>query len=557
VLADLPAVPGRLGSNLSQREAIRRTLATGKPVISSPVMGATTRQPLVLMTAPIFGPDGKIVAILGGTIYLLKPNFLGNLSTAKIGKTGYFYILTKEAAPVVVIHPRKDIIMLPAPGAAQNPSTAKAMAGFEGTLEGTNSKGMPGLFSYKSLQEVNWLLASVLPADEAFGEIDAAETKIRNIMIALSLLLAPLIWWLAYWRLRPLQALRANIQAMRGDPREARELAVTSRDEIGALTREFNDLMRERRGAMDALIASEERFRTITDNLPALIGYVDRDQRYRFNNQTYEEWFGIERGALIGMTMREVLGEQEYAKVADYVTQALDGYSVTHEREVTLRGRTRFVAATYLPHYGQHHEVLGFYILLSDISDRKAAESQLSHMAHHDALTGLPNRILFNETLVGAIHRGARTNKLFALMYLDIDHFKAVNDTLGHGVGDQLLKAFAARLAETVRARDTVARLGGDEFVVIAEDLALPEDARLIARKINQAMAQPFQLGAVHVRASASIGVAICTSGEGDPDSLLKKSDAALYRAKSKGRNTFEVMEMAPAAVSPEDPENP
>lgn len=307
VLADLPVVPQRVNRDFSRIDFIVRVLATGKPVISAPLLGVTTRQPLIVIAVPILGADGKVIGMLNGTIDLLRPNFLGGLANAKIGKTGYFYILTKEARPIVVIHPRQDSILGAAPGPAENPSTARALAGFEGTLEGTNSAGMRGLFSYKSLTEVNWLLAAVLPADEAFGQIGEIETKIRNAMLFISLLLAPLIWWVAYRRLRPLEALRANIQELRREPHRAGELEVQSRDEIGALTQEFNDLIRERRIATDALIASEERFRTITDNLPVLVGYVDRDLRYRFNNLAYEEWFGVDRDALIGLTMRELL----------------------------------------------------------------------------------------------------------------------------------------------------------------------------------------------------------------------------------------------------------
>ena len=171
MLADLPVVPQRVNRDFSRIDFIVRVLATGKPVISAPLLGVTTRQPLIVIAVPILGADGKVIGMLNGTIDLLRPNFLGGLANAKIGKTGYFYILTKEARPIVVIHPRQDSILGAAPGPAENPSTARALAGFEGTLEGTNSAGMRGLFSYKSLTEVNWLLAAVLPADEAFGQI--------------------------------------------------------------------------------------------------------------------------------------------------------------------------------------------------------------------------------------------------------------------------------------------------------------------------------------------------------------------------------------------------
>ncbi len=538
VLIDVPRVAGRRGVDVSQRDYFRQTIETGRPVISPPFLGRTLKQPGIMMTAPVVNESGEVVAVLGGFLNLMKPNFLGSLGSAKIGNTGYFYVVTKDLVPIMVSHPLKQTVMQPVPAPAAHPSLAQAVAGFEGTLEGVNDRGVRGLFSYKSLRTTNWLLAAVMAADEAYAPIVVAQRRMTWISAALALTIAPLIWLLAYRLIAPLAALRDNIREIRRLPDSAEELLTRNDDEIGDLTREFNSLMRERRLSEEAVRGSEGMLRTIADSMPALIGYIGRDERYRFNNKTYEHWYGVPREQMYGRTMREVLGDAQYAEVAERVSEVLAGKAVTHEREYTLNGTTRHVRSTYLPHFSSRKEVLGFYVLVNDISEQKEVQQRLQHMVQHDSLTGLPNRALFRDRLAQAIERSRRCRRPMAVMYLDIDHFKSINDTQGHAVGDGLLRGFAERLQGCVRSVDTVARLGGDEFAIILEELNADE-ACAVATKLVTAMESAFNLPETSIAVTASVGVAFLTGADEDGAALLKRADQALYQAKEHGRNTY------------------
>lgn len=180
-----------------------------------------------------------------------------------------------------------------------------------------------------------------------------------------------------------------------------------------------------------------------------------------------------------------------------------------------------------------------FCAFLRDITDRKNSEHRLLHLAQNDQLTGIPNRSLFNDRIVEAMKRSKRTQSLMALMYLDIDHFKSVNDTYGHIVGDGLLIEFTRRLRSSVRTSDTVARLGGDEFTIIMEDLKSHKDATIVANKVLLAIQEPMMINDIALEVTTSIGIAFYYDAEMDPDHLVINADKALYHAKEAGRNRF------------------
>jgi diguanylate cyclase (GGDEF)-like protein/PAS domain S-box-containing protein len=173
------------------------------------------------------------------------------------------------------------------------------------------------------------------------------------------------------------------------------------------------------------------------------------------------------------------------------------------------------------------------------VIERKSSENRLEYLAHYDSLTGLPNRGLFRDRLGQAMARAERLHQSLALMFLDLDRFKVINDTLGHAIGDQLLRAVGLRLRSSVRAEDTVARLGGDEFTVLMERISAPGDATTVAQKILAALSPPFNIGGREIFATASIGITVYPQDPGDMDGLLINADSALYAAKQAGRNTF------------------
>jgi diguanylate cyclase (GGDEF)-like protein/PAS domain S-box-containing protein len=556
VLANAPFRQQFVKFNVAQRAYFTDTMVQRRPVISAPYRSLVNNQPYVMITAPIFDSNGKMIGVIGGAISLLTPNFLGGIGVTPVGKKGYFYVVSVGERPTVIIHPDSSRILAPA-GSDRSRASAMALGGFEGTTESVNSHGLRALSSFKRLKETSWSLGAVLPAEEAFGPIEQAQQRVLILAALVAALLGALIWATAYWLLVPLQSLREYVRARRDGASGIPQVTVRRWDEIGILTDAFNGLMHAEQAAKEALAEGEARLRTITDNLPVLISYVDREQRYRFANQPYFEWFGIPAAEFHGKTMLEMFGRERYEILRADVEQVLAGYIVTQERELELDGRKRYVRSTYMPDYGPQAQVLGFYTMVHDITAQKAAEARLAFLAHHDPLTEAPNRAAFSERVTLAIGRAQRSAKPFALMYLDIDKFKGVNDTHGHGVGDQLLRAFARRLKDCVRGTDVIGRLGGDEFVVLAEDLADSEDAACIATKIIYAMREPFTLGDLEIRATTSVGVAICSRDfmTVTVAGLLERADGALYQAKQGGRNGYRLETATPSDTQAPPPQ--
>jgi diguanylate cyclase (GGDEF)-like protein/PAS domain S-box-containing protein len=289
-----------------------------------------------------------------------------------------------------------------------------------------------------------------------------------------------------------------------------------------------------------ALRESEARLRTIADTLPTMVAFIDANQVYRFQNRAYELEFGRDGAAVVGRTIIDTVGAARYAQLEPAILRALAGEPVKFDEHDGSAGDERTLEVTYIPQRGDDGvTVVGFHVMRQDVSMQKHEKKRLLKLAQVDALTGLANRAGFMQKLAASMEQSVEHDRLMALMYMDIDHFKPVNDTYGHQVGDALLKAFSARLVQTLRASDTIARLGGDEFTIIMDTLARREDASSLADKIIKAMQQPFVLDDIKVSVSASIGLAFFRDGPVDPDALIKQADRLLYQAKEAGRNTY------------------
>ncbi|MES3026003.1 MAG: PAS domain S-box protein [Pseudomonadota bacterium] len=288
-----------------------------------------------------------------------------------------------------------------------------------------------------------------------------------------------------------------------------------------------------------ALRESEARLRTIADTLPAMVAYIDAGQVYRFLNLAYERAFARDAIEVQGRTVRETLGERRHALLLPYIEQALAGQTVTFE-EQDEDGPGHAMEVTYIPQLGEDgHTVAGFHVMRQDVTSRHREKNRLLQLARVDALTGLSNRAGFLQHLSEAMRESAESGHLMAVMFMDIDHFKPVNDTHGHQVGDELLKAFALRLTQALRVTDKTGRMGGDEFTIIMEQIVRPATAKAVAAKIVGAMRAPFELDGVTVSVSTSIGLAFYSGGALDPQDLLKQADLLMYEAKQAGRNTY------------------
>ena len=426
-----------------------------------------------------------------------------------------------------------------------------------------------------------------------------------------------------------------------------------------------------RRRYETALRQSEERLQVIADNIPALVAYIDAEERYHFCNRAFEDWLHMSRKLMLGRTVREVWGAERYALFKPNIERALRGERVTFDYSVAEGGVERHVLANYVPDLDTGGRVKGFFVLASDITalanardelrkeqarlesaldgssvalwdtdlrtrrvylseawsaiigaprgetttsteelvgmlhpddvdivrrasleaikglrqnyalehrvrtragewrwiisrgrvterdasgralrmigtnvditERRRLEEAIQSAAQMDVLTGLANRALFDERLKLAAARCRRQGGQIAVLYLDLDNFKQVNDSLGHAAGDALLKDFAIRLRSSVRATDTVARFGGDEFVVLLEDVKESANAVSVAEKIIADARQPLSIEGREVVATSSIGIAYGTGL--DEENLVKRADAALYQAKGAGRDRYRFSE--------------
>ncbi|WP_051971283.1 diguanylate cyclase domain-containing protein [Massilia sp. 9096] len=286
-------------------------------------------------------------------------------------------------------------------------------------------------------------------------------------------------------------------------------------------------------------IESQEWLRTIADNVPALIAYIDTRQRYRFANDRYREWFGVRSENMVGKTVLEAMGEAFYTPRREAIERCLKGHGSHIEIEEERRGRKRVISSTYLPHL-RDGVVQGVYVLSLDATSAREYERQLHALAHSDHLTGLPNRRDYEERLTQAIGRSRRSGMALALVYLDVDNFKQINDSLGHAVGDVVLRMVAQRLTAAVRSTDTVARLAGDEFVIVLEHVGSPLECERIAAKLLDAVRPEMGVDGQTLKVTTSMGIAWCPRAE--QASLTHAADDALYQSKRAGRDTATVV---------------
>ncbi len=401
----------------------------------------------------------------------------------------------------------------------------------------------------------------------------------------------------------------------------------------------------------------ETLLRTLADNVPAMIAYYEpRNLRCVFANKRYAEANGWTADAIIGKTVREAIGEEAWRLIEPQVARVLKGEKVEYIRPLILPGgEQRVVEVNLIPHFDEQVQMLGAFVLITDITRhqlaerairdseermrkfaaatnegiffhkdgiltdvneallaimgyareemigrnvlefvppewhqpmtdymraeredpyeadvvhknghkiavelvgktvildgeahrmgalrditaRKHAEARIQYMAHHDMLTGLPNRAYLTERLTTILALARRHGTLAAIMFIDLDNFKSVNDSLGHHVGDALLQVVAARIKEALREADMVSRLGGDEFLVILADFAAPEDAAKVADKLLQVISAPIALEGRQLCANASIGISVFPRDGDNADDLIRRADAAMYSAKDHGR---------------------
>jgi len=394
-----------------------------------------------------------------------------------------------------------------------------------------------------------------LTADSAFIHAQAARYSIMSSIILMLEVLA-VAWVVA------VVMLRTVVRPIRLFSNQMHTIQITSgehvsppegnaHNEIGQLANDFNQMIDKMSTMLaaeqvmrEALALNEQRFRTLVENSPDIIARYDRDCQRIFVNPVYAQETGIPIEQALNRSIDDVsiwrptMSREEYRErlqqvmatgVPDQILlewRRLDGQWVSHEMYVVAE-------------YDVDGLVIGTLAIGRDVTQRKAVEQQLLYQASYDALTGLPNRRMFGDRLREEIAKAVRSKKNVALLFIDLDRFKEVNDTLGHEIGDRLLADTAQRIRNCVRESDTVARLGGDEFVIILPEVDETAHLVRIVQAIIDSMQKPFNFDENTACISVSIGIASYPEDAKTQEALIACADQAMYAAKDLGRNGF------------------
>ena len=306
----------------------------------------------------------------------------------------------------------------------------------------------------------------------------------------------------------------------------------------------------ERKEAEEEIIESREKYRSVVESVKEVIFRTDAEGRFTFLNPAWTMITGFDVEESMGKSYLDFIHPSDLERnIRDFEVMGDHGedYSKYEARFATSDGGMKWIEVNFREHF-DGEALVGTSGTLDDVTERKELEERLEYQAYHDALTGLANRTMFNDRINHALDRGLRRGSLVAILFLDLDNFKVVNDSLGHEAGDRLLAEVAERLKGCVRPEDTICRLGGDEFAILLEDSNLSE-ATSVARRMADALRKPFHFsGWRDIFVTTSVGIALGESSSGNPSSevakeLVRKADMAMYRAKGSGKAGYAVFE--------------
>lgn len=548
-VAAWPLGSGREGVNYGDRDYVKSALATGKATAGQPVIGRTLGVPVLGMAAPIRDARGQMAGVVAGVIDLHAADFLDQAHGRPLGETGSFLVIDPVTRRVLSASDKRRVMeQLPAPGLVAD--LDQILAGSEGTRRTVNRDGVPVLTTSQRVDSTGWTVLIAVPISAAFRPASELERRLLVGIAILGLAASLVTWVLIRRQLQPLHKASRSLSALGQDARAGRApqpLKVSRPDEVGQLITEFNALLEEIGVKQHALVHSEMLYSTAFQISPDPVSITRlSDGTYLQVNESFSRLFGWKSEEVIGRSAVDlgIWRRQEDRRILKDVLQR-NGRVENLETELVTRGGqvvTVQVSASLMVLEGENC----LLAVTHDITARRQAQRQIETLAFSDPLTGLPNRRLLTERLGQTLVELGRNKQHAALLFIDLDDFKQLNDSLGHAAGDQLLRAVAMELRTAVRLSDTVARLGGDEFVVLLKDLPGDlETATAHALAMATQLREATSSGAARIgsgfHASVSIGVAMAGREPLDSQELMRHADLAMYRAKEAGRGQIKV----------------
>ncbi|HET9650824.1 MAG TPA: EAL domain-containing protein [Usitatibacter sp.] len=291
-----------------------------------------------------------------------------------------------------------------------------------------------------------------------------------------------------------------------------------------------------------ALEASEARFRVLTESSLDLISVVDAEGTILYQSPALRSLLGYDPGETIGRRVVDLVHRDDRDQASEALTRVIEMRRTNEPVEFRLRHRNGMwrTFESLGTNCLDNPYIRGIVFNSRDVTDRKVIQQRMQHLAYHDNLTGLPNRLLFQDRLANSIARAERASHMLAVLFVDLDTFKNITDSLGHDAGDELLRGVSRRLSQCIRLEDSIARQGGDEFIVLLDTIDDSRGGSIVAQKILNALRQPFRVGGIEQHVSASVGVALYPEDGRDPQTLMKNADTAMFHAKAQGKNTYQ-----------------
>ncbi|MES2531861.1 MAG: diguanylate cyclase [Pseudomonadota bacterium] len=533
--------------NLGDRSYFKRTLSEGRPIISPPIPSRLSGEPVVVFTQPVRGPAG-IHAVIGGGLRLSRRDMLEGLIETQEAE-GDARVVVTDSSGLVLAHPDAALLARPL---SDDPRLAQAFAAWVAAGSPVEPLGIglpqPGeLVSAAGVPGPDWMVWRARPEDQLLAPLRDARRDVMRWALGLTLLLSAAMLALLWWLLRPLTLLERRAQHLFDGTMPPRDGWPVAGGEIGSLSRVLRKVGMER---AQLEVANNEvlvRLNSVMSAAPVGIAFL-RAYRFELVSPEFCRLFGLREDELLGQPASTVIASVD--DYAAFVAQELESFRASRSYAGEWRMRRRdgavFWAGLRSKPVDVEDPAQGAIWTVNNIDDLRTAREQLEWAAAHDPLTGLANRTSFDlraRELIDALPQSMPC----AMMFIDLDHFKPVNDTAGHVMGDVMLRAVAAAVTSQVRGGDMVARLGGDEFALLLENCSLDVATQLGHDVLDaiRGIALPWEERVLRV--GASLGIAGLLPRMESVEAWVEEADAACYAAKGAGRNTVRV---APAITT-------
>lgn len=556
VIASVPSKFKRIGLNYRDRAFIATALDQGKPAISEILVGKVLQHLAFGIAVPIRDSQGKVIGALAGGIDLTKPNFLDKISENRFGKTGYFLLEDQKTRIIITSTDKRRVLKQQSPPGT-NRLIDRHLQGFEESGISTNAFGVEVFSSAKRIPIANWVMVVAIPTAEAFAPIKEMQSRIMVITLLLTVILGTIIWWLLWRELSPIFSTIKKLAILSRLETHNVLIPETNHDEIDDLIKAFNLLLIALQQRENALEESEFRWKFAIEGTGDGLWDWDIPNNTVYFSKTWKTMLGYSEGD-ISNNLNEwerLVHPDDLPGTMVAVKEHLDGKTpayINEHRLLCKNGSYKWILDRGLvvsrDEQGRPLRAIGTH---TDITERKQMEETIRQQALYDPLTKLPNRRLLVDRLELAMSASKRNGHHGAVLFLDLDNFKPLNDTHGHEAGDLLLIEAARRIRQCIRETDTVARIGGDEFVVVLAQLDIDnniskQQAEMLAEKVRTELAKIYRIelknedGTAHLiehHCTASIGITLFIDERFFINDILKNADDAMYQAKNAGRN--------------------